>query len=374
MTSLVLFPRLRGSRFAWASLAVTSLALTGCGGGGNGFGSPSTSSTPFNPFSALKYSANGQFGNTGAGTLSGPYGLARDSQGNVYVTEISSTASGRVLKFDKTGTFVTQFGTTGTGQLTEPEMVAVDAQGDVYVADYANGQAGAVSRVVKFDPTGAYLAQFGATGTATTGLLSFPVGIAVDAQGNVYVTDGTAGSASPARVVEFDKMGAFITQFGATGAGLLNAPEGLTLDAQGDVYVADYANGQAGAVSRVVKFDPTGAYLAQFGATGTGALGSPQGVTVDPLGNVYVSDEANTRVVKFGPTGTYLTQFDTTEPGSATASDPLGLVVDGSGNVFVADGNLNSVVVFQPQQGAAPAARPRVAGSHVLGVRHHGHA
>jgi DNA-binding beta-propeller fold protein YncE len=86
---------------------------------------------------------------------------------------------------------------------------------------------------------------------------------------------------------------------------LLNTPEGITVDSQGNVYVADTAN------NRIKKFSANGTFLAKFGGFGitNGTLWFPEGVAVDQEGNVYVADTANNRVQKFSANGTFLAKW-----------------------------------------------------------------
>ncbi|MEZ4519617.1 MAG: hypothetical protein R3C44_23235 [Chloroflexota bacterium] len=110
-----------------------------------------------------------------------------DGSGNVYVAD---TNNNRIQKFDSAGTFITKWGAnggdgtsgSGDGQFKGPYGVAVDGSGNVYVADLIN------NRIQKFDSTGTYLLQWGSNGTGN-GQFDSPIGVAVDGSGNVYVAD-----------------------------------------------------------------------------------------------------------------------------------------------------------------------------------------
>src|SRR5207247_784328 len=130
-----------------------------------------------------------------------PRGVAVDGQGNVYVAD---TWNARIAKFDPSGKFLKNWGegkqdlgsgrratmTDGTeaGNAAEPlgffgpRAVAVDGQGNVYISDTGN------KRIVVTDSEGKYLYQWGHPG-ADPGAFSEPIGIAVDDQGRVYVAD-----------------------------------------------------------------------------------------------------------------------------------------------------------------------------------------
>jgi DNA-binding beta-propeller fold protein YncE len=100
----------------------------------------------------------------------------------VYPQELHE--SNRVQKFHSNGTFVTTWGTPGINdtQFNNPTGIALDATGNVYVTDTDN------NRVQKFHSNGTFIAKYGTPGTNNT-QFNNPTGIAVDATGNVYVID-----------------------------------------------------------------------------------------------------------------------------------------------------------------------------------------
>ena len=98
----------------------------------------------------------GSFG-TANGQFNGPYGVATDATGNVYVAD---SGNNRIQKFDSSGNFLFKWGTPGSGnsQFNSPTDVAVDGPGDVYVTDSFN------YRVKRFDSSGAFLTAWGIPG------------------------------------------------------------------------------------------------------------------------------------------------------------------------------------------------------------------
>jgi DNA-binding beta-propeller fold protein YncE len=228
---------------------------------------------------------------------------------------------------------VSQFGSFGSadGQLKSPSGLAIDAQGDIWVADKSN------NRIQEFSSSGVYLRKFGVSGTQD-GQLTAPEGIAVDGVGNIWVSDGSFTR----RLQKFTPQGTFIKRIGTSGSGLgqMMTPKGLDI-ANGKAWVADWQN------NRVSVFSEAGDFLFQFGAQGVGdgQFKRPTGVDVDNAGNVWVGEQENNRVQQFGQSGEYITQFGV--PGSAEGqfdfSLPLGIAADNEGNLWVTDGGNNRI-------------------------------
>ncbi|WP_185993522.1 NHL repeat-containing protein [Variovorax sp. KBS0712] len=189
-------------------------------------------------------------GNGTAATFNMPISVAVDAAGNLYVLEY---VGGVVRKIDPALNVTTLAGSSprgfanGTGTAAKfgrGYNMAIDASGNLYVADSEN------HRIRKITPTGV-VTTFAGTGTpgATDGpgdsaTFSDPRGIAVDADGNVYVAD--FGSSllrriTPARVVSTlaGKEGRTGSQDGIGDAARFNQPQGLTINAAGTLYVAD---------------------------------------------------------------------------------------------------------------------------------------
>jgi len=119
------------------------------------------------------------------GTLNGPAGLAFDADDDLYIVD---SLNNRVQVFSKAGEFSRAWGRggRGAGEFDRPWGMTIDAEGAVYVADWGN------HRVQKFGPDGEYLMSFGGLDgglDAGAGSLDHPSGVAVDSDGDVYVTD-----------------------------------------------------------------------------------------------------------------------------------------------------------------------------------------
>ena len=248
--------------------------------------------------------------------FSGPFGPSLDGQGNLYVADVGNNA---VREIFPNGTVVTIAGSSvgqagyANGEFDEPYGVAVSAQGFIYVADAGNNVIRSIDLLTGGVGTfaGEYVTSFGVTqGGYADGAASFarfyaPSGVAVDAQGNVYVADVANN-----RVREISTSGVVSTLAGNGTAGWedgsgahteLNYPYAVAVDWQGNVYVADRGN----AVIR--KITPAGVVstLAGNGTSGhvdgagtTAEFAGPTGIAIDAKGNIYVADQYSSVIRK----------------------------------------------------------------------------
>jgi DNA-binding beta-propeller fold protein YncE len=181
------------------------------------------------------------------------------------------------------------------GQLMWPAAIAIDADGNVYISDEA------LHRISIFDAQGRFLGKWGVKGSGA-GMFDRPAGLAFDRDQNLLVVDGLNN-----RIQRYTKDGRFLEQWGrgGRGHGELNLPWGIAVDRAGAAYVADWRN------DRIQKFDAQGEFLTSYGTSGRGdgKLSRPSGVAVDGEGNIYVADWGNERVQVLGPDGSFLAKF-----------------------------------------------------------------
>jgi DNA-binding beta-propeller fold protein YncE len=231
-------------------------------------------------------SFNQKWGSTGSGNsqFRTPWGIATDRNGDVYVTDIGNS---RVQVFDQNGTFIRKWGTQGNGpdRFQEPRAIAVNQEGSnsgslrAYVADPS--QSNSTHRVRKFRTDGTDLASLGQGG------LSNPRGVAVDANNNVWMVDGSSG-----QIFLFDRSGNLRTSWTPSGSGALSSPEGIAVfeDSDGSTYVYVANRGS----HRVIKFEYTGnsssglTFVKSAGSQGGGStsFNEPVGVAADACGNI----------------------------------------------------------------------------------------
>ena len=243
-----------------------------------------------------------------SGTRNGAV-LLEDGSGKILATAyIFGTGSGPQVNFPP-GTE----STAGSGfipSLGQPLGVAVDAKGNVYIADYLN------NNVWKAPATGS-------ASTVGTGL-SYPSGVAVDGAGNVFIADYGNG-----KVKEVPRTGSsYGTQISLSSSA--TQPTGVAVDGSGNIYIADYGQ------NKVYKQTPSAGSYSETTVPTTG-LSNPYLVAADAFGNVYIADSGNGRVVEVpwsgSAFGTQITIVD-------SLASPSGVAIDGNGNLYIsATGN-----------------------------------
>ena len=226
-----------------------------------------------------------------------PHGLVVDAAGNIYVVDAGNN---RIRKISTAGEVSTLAGNgtagyaDGAGKDAEfdfPADIAIDPAGNLYVSDGNN------KRIRKITPTG----EVSSLGDA---IFSFPEGVAIDATGNLYVTDAGSGQirkvSSAGAVTIFAGTGIFGNKDGAGAEAEFFNPEGIAIDAQGNLFVGDLGN------NLVRKITPAGIVSTVAGSSrgilnGPGPVAKfngPSGIAVDGAGNIYVADSSNSRIRK----------------------------------------------------------------------------
>jgi DNA-binding beta-propeller fold protein YncE len=287
---------------------------------------------------------------TGEG-MGKPYGVAVH-EGRVYV---SDTALHLVLVFDIPKQKYFKIGDDDVGKLQTPMGLDVDAAGNLYVMDSGAKQ------IVVFDPNGKFLRNLG-----SGKLFKRPSGLGVDAAGSrVYVVDTGGVTNEEHHVLVFDaKSGAHLMDIGkrGSGPGELNLPRDVAIAPDGNLFVVDGAN------FRIEAFKPDGTFVRSFGGVGrqSGQFSRPKEVAVDHEGNIYVVDSAFGNFQIFTPSGELLLSVGSRSErdGIAKYMLPSGIAVDGDGRVYVVDQYFRKVDVYRPaklEASAGFAAKPQPA-------------
>ena len=297
-----------------------------------------------------------------AGHFLAPYGVALDSAGNLYV---SDTLNFVVDKIGPDGTLAvfagisgqrgTSDGAAGVGSLSGPTGIAVDAAGDVYVADTNRGSAGGVVRKVAPD---------GTLTTVVSGLTD-PRGVVLDADGNLFIADagdntirclGSGGELSLFAGIA-NRTGA---DDGGLGTARFNQPSALAIDGSNNLYVADYGNSTVREISPAgVVTTVAGLAVVEGSADGVGSNArfyTPAGIAATRRGTVYVADTGNDTVRLGLPTGT---GSGLAAEAAAPASAPAGSVPAHLVNLSIraeVGGSAGNLVVGFATAGAAPKA------------------
>jgi sugar lactone lactonase YvrE len=190
-----------------------------------------------------------------AASFNGPFGIAIDGQGNIYVADAGNNAirkvtpAGYVITIAGNGTPGMKNGPGAQAEFLSPYGIAVDASGGIFVADTFNQ----LIRKVGSDGTVSTVAGGGIPGSDKPGYFASPYGIAVDTAGNLYVADFDANQV---RIVDAGGAVKLLAGSGQPGANngqnttaAFNGPSGVALDGKGNLLVADYRNNKIREIS-----------------------------------------------------------------------------------------------------------------------------
>ncbi len=307
--------------------------------------------------------------------LNRPIGITTDVAGNIYFTENNNQV---VRKISPDGTITTVAGNGSAGfsgdggpatdaQLNDPRGLAVDATGNIYIAETRN------CRIRKVNASNGTISTIAGNGSCTfsgdhgpaTQATLIPSGVALDAAGNIYISDYSNGgirkiSAADGTIstVAGDGSYSFSGDGGPAISASFKSPVSVAVDATGNIYIGDNAdqrirkvNASNGFISTIAGNGVTG-FSGDGGVATNASLNFPNGVAVDTKGNVYIADSGNDRIRKVDTNGLISTLAgngpfafggDGGPAAAATLSIPYGVGVDAAGHVYIPDSSVNRV-------------------------------
>ncbi len=261
--------------------------------------------------------------------------------------------------------------------LSSPSAVTIDVYGNLYIADTGNNRVKKVDAVTKnisivagagAGPLGYNFSGDG--GPALNAAMRSPAGVAVDADGNLYIADKYNNRI---RKVDFSSGIGIITTVAGTGENdfsgdngpadeaELSSPSGVAIDGDGNLYIADTSNHRIRKVDAVTKIITTvagassyGTFYGDGGPAVAAELNEPSAIATDSLGNLYIADTYNNRIRKVDA----VTKIISTVAGStsvdgfdgdggpaqeARLNEPEGVALDSDGNLYISDTDNNRI-------------------------------
>jgi serine/threonine protein kinase, bacterial len=243
--------------------------------------------------------------------------------------------------------------------------IAVDKEGNIYIARRNNNVISRVDtkgNINTYAGTGAS-GYSGDGGKATQAKLKVPAGLTIDRKGDLYIADRDNH-----RVRKVDTQGNITTVAGTGIAGFsgdggkatdaqLNLPSGVAVDREGNLYISDRSNDRIRVVSNkgiITTFAGTGVdgFKGDLGSAKKAQISKPFGLAIDKKGNLYIADRGNNRVRKINPQGIITTvagdggfffMGDNGPAYQASIAGPTGVAVDDDGTLYIADRNNNRI-------------------------------
>lgn len=309
---------------------------------------------------------SGDYGPAQFAALNRPSGVVYDAGGNLYIAD---TQNNRIRKVDTQGIITTFAGTGQAGfsgdrnaaaaaTLNLPASVASDRAGNLYVYDAGN------CRIRKIDAQAIITTLAGNDCNASVGALSNLGVIAADAQGNVYIPEINAN-----RVRKITPSGQLVLVAGNGTQGYsgdnqnallaqLNSPAGVAVDGNGNLYISDAGNSVIRMVAAATNAISTVAgngiqgFSGDTGSALRASVANPFGIAITSGGDFYLADRDNFRIrhvdaqrniTTVAGDGLLITSRDNGPAVYAPLLDPFGVSVDGAGRLLIADTDNNVI-------------------------------
>jgi len=287
--------------------------------------------------------------------------------GNNVIRKVSSNGIITTIVGNGTGGYTGDGGQATLATLNNPTGIAIDNIGNLYISDAGNNvirmvnTAGIITTIVGNSTIG----YTGDGGQATSASLNTPGQIAIDSLGNLYIADISNNA-----IRKVNTNGIINTIAGSDSAGYngdggiatsasLNSPSGVAVDAQGNIYIADYGNHvirkiNSKGIITTLAGNGTLSYSGDGGAATSAGLSSPTSVTLDAVGNIFIADIWNNVVRKVNPNGiintvvgNHLSSNNYSGDGGAAIAaglyEPTNVAFDNNGSMYIAD-NGNNVI------------------------------
>jgi sugar lactone lactonase YvrE len=318
----------------------------------------------------------GYSGDNGAATnaeLNQPTGVAIDNNGNLFIADEYNY---RIRKVATNGIITTVAGNGIQGysgdngaatnaELSNPSGVATDNNGNLFIADQGNSRIRKVATngiltTVAGNGTRGFSGDNGAT---TSAELSYPTGVAIDNNGNLFIADegnnrirmvATNGIIT---TVAGNGVYGYSSDNAAATSAELRYPTGVAIDNNGNLFIADYMNQRIRKVATngiitTVAGNGTNGYSGDNGAATSAELNHPTGVAIDNNGNLFIADYFNQRIRKVATNGIITTVAGNGtngyygDKGVATSeelNEPAGVAIGNNGELFIADNGNNRI-------------------------------
>ncbi|CAD5208440.1 unnamed protein product [Bursaphelenchus xylophilus] len=269
---------------------------------------------------------------TADGQLNRPWGICCDQKGRIVVSDRSNN---RIQIFDEEGNFLAKFGKFGSdlGQFNRPAGVATNLKNQIIVADKDN------HRIQVFDENGNFLFKFGQNGRHP-GSFNYPWGLATNKRNDIAVTDSRNN-----RIQIFNEKGELVRICGRnafpSAEKQVFGPRGVVFVDDDNILVSDF-NGH-----RIVQIDTTRPMesVEFYGSEGqeAGSFTRPQGMVLDPEGNLLVCDSRTNRIQVVSVAQRRVLAVLTAEP---EMDRPCDIAISMSGHIYVVDFGHSAVRVF----------------------------
>ncbi|MDZ4724606.1 MAG: Ig-like domain-containing protein [Leptospira sp.] len=337
-------------------------------------------------FAGSDIGVSGNVSGTGtAARFQNPSYLTADNTGNIYVTDTNNcsvkkiTNAGVVSFFAGSNAGLCGYVNNASGLLSRfnfPQGIAINpANTQLFLTDKFTHTIRRILTTTTFtvSTNNGNNASANTNGSGTTSRFSYPEGISIDSSGIIYVSDtnncsirkisGTTASTLAGTAPASIGVCGYVNATGATAR--FQLPKGVAVDASGNVFVADSGNCAirkvtAAGVTTTLAGPLIAGNCGYADGTGTDArFNNPQGIVIDPMGNLYVTDTGNCAIRKITSAGVVSTFSGSAPPNvicgnvnstllASRFNNPKGITRDASGNLYITDTLNHSIKLIVP--------------------------